>query len=408
VTLPPAKPPSLGIRQNLPQFSLLILINAFVGAMVGMERSILPIIAEQEFGIASRTAILSFLVSFGVVKAVSNLIAGRSADLAGRKTLLMLGWIAGFPVPFMLMWAPSWSWIVAANILLGIQQGLCWSMTVIMKIDLAGSERRGFAMGLNEFAGYVAVALAAFASATVAANLGLRPYPFLIGIIAASAGLLLTLFAVRETRHHADHEASLANDASGPPRFREIFTLTSWRNATLAASCQAGFVNNLNDGAAWGLFPLFYASMGLTLPQTGILVALYPAVWGIAQLGTGALSDRIGRKWLIASGMVLQAFGFLLMTAGGFAIEAMAAAVIGLGTAMVYPTLLAAVADEAQPSWRATAVGVYRLWRDLGYAAGALVAGIVADLAGLSAAILFVGGLTLLSGIVAARLFRGR
>ena len=367
--------------------------------MVGMERSILPLIAEQEFGIASRSAILSFLISFGIVKALSNLVAGGYSDKIGRKKLLVAGWLIGLPVPFMLMWAPSWSWIVAANILLGVQQGFCWSTTVIMKIDLAGPRQRGFAMGLNEFAGYVAVAVAAYWSASLAADFGLRPVPFYLGVGFVILGLLLSLLFVRETQHHARVEQAESQHPPSSHSFRQIFALTSWKNKNLLSCSQAGLVNNLNDGVAWGLFPLYYASLHYSIHQIGALTALYPAMWGLAQLTTVAISDRLGRKWMIVLGMWLQAGALWLMifmTNGPFVM--IAAILLGIGTAMVYPTLLAAVGDAAQPEWRASAVGIYRLWRDLGYAIGAIVSGIVADLFGIENAILLVGFVTMLSG----------
>ncbi|MDH4109893.1 MAG: MFS transporter [Gammaproteobacteria bacterium] len=397
------KPPSLGIRQNLAQFTLLVVVNAFVGAMVGMERSILPAIAEQEFGLAARSAILSFIVVFGVSKALTNYFAGRFSDAWGRKLILVAGWVIAAPVPFILMWAPDWSWVLFANLLLGISQGMTWSTTVIMKIDLAGPERRGFAMGLNEFAGYFAVAGAALATGYVAATWGLRPEPFYLGVGFVACGLLLSVFLVRETRHHADHEARVhhAEAMAGQPSQREIFRRTSFTDRNLSSVSQAGLVNNLNDGMAWGLFPLFFAAAGMNLAQIGWLAAIYPAVWGVGQLYTGALSDRIGRKILIVGGMYLQALGIAVLTLStAFAGFATGAVLLGAGTAMVYPTLLAAIGDVAHPGWRASAVGVYRLWRDLGYAAGAVLAGVVADLFGMAASMWCIAVLTALSGVV--------
>jgi MFS family permease len=404
---------TLGLRPNLAQFSLLVLINAFVGGMVGLERTVLPLIAEHDFGIASKSVILSFLVSFGIVKALANLFAGRYAEAAGRRRLLVAGWLVGLPVPFMIMWAPSWSWVTAANVLLGINQGLCWSMTVIMKIDLIGPRRRGLAMGLNESAGYGAVALAALASGYLASVYGLRPVPFYLGAAFAVLGLGLSAGFARDTTEHARHEARVHHrddGASPPPPFREVFALTSWRNRNLFACSQAGLVNNLNDGMAWGLLPLFFAASGLGVARIGILAATYPAVWGVGQLATGALSDRWGRKWMIVWGMWTQAFGIWIIVIaprlaadrGPFSFWIAGAVLLGLGTALVYPTLLAAISDVAHPAWRASAVGVYRLWRDLGYAAGALFSGIVADVFGLTWAIISVGGLTFLSGILVA------
>jgi MFS family permease len=396
----------LGLRENWQQFSLLVLINAFVGGMVGLERTIVPLMAQQEFGLASRTIALSFIVSFGVVKAFANLFAGRFSDRIGRKQILVVGWLFGLPVPIIIMLAPSWDWIVLANVLLGINQGLCWSTTVIMKIDLVGPARRGLAMGLNEAAGYLAVAGAALASGYLAATYGLRPEPFYLGVVFAVAGLVLSLLFVQESRGHARYEAALQSGSAVPPTapsFGEIFKLTSWKDRRLFAVSQAGLVNNLNDGMAWGLFPLFFTAAGLPINQVAILAAIYPAVWGLGQLGTGALSDHVGRKPLITGGMMLQALGiFVIVATAGFLPWASGAVLLGLGTAMVYPTLLATIGDVAHPDWRASAVGVYRLWRDGGYAIGALLAGIVADLLGLRWAIGAVGVLTLASGAVVA------
>ncbi len=395
-------PPTLGLRANLTQFSLLVLVNAFVGGMVGIERSILPALAQEEFGLAERTAILSFIAVFGVTKAAANYIAGRLGDRWGRKPVLVGGWLVAAPVPFLLMWAPTWEWVIVANVLLGVSQGLTWSTAVIMKIDLAGPQNRGLAMGLNEFAGYFAVAIAAWATGYLAAIYGLRPEPFYLGVVFLACGLLLSTFAVRETRGHAHHEAD-SQAAAEPLSQGEIFRRTTWKDRNASSATQAGLVNNLNDGLAWGLFPLIFAAAGLGLKEIGVLAGLYPAVWGATQLITGGLSDRIGRKWLIAAGMWVQAVGIvvlaLMWTYAGFALGAV---LLGLGTAMVYPTLLAAIGDTAHPSWRSSAVGVYRLWRDLGYALGALIAGVVADRFGLSEAALVIAGLTFLSGIVVA------
>jgi MFS family permease len=394
------------LRENWEQFSLLVLVNAFVGGMVGLERTVVPLLADEDFGKASMTVAVSFIVAFGIVKAISNLAAGHFSDRFGRKQMLVLGWLAGLPVPVMIMLAPSWNWVVLANVLLGINQGLCWSTTVIMKIDLVGPKRRGFAMGLNEAAGYLAVAAAAFASGWIASSYGLRPEPFYLGVVFAVAGLLLSTFAVRETRGHAHVEARSHDGTAAPsdtPSFRKTFAMTSWQDRRLFSISQAGLVNNLNDGMVWGLFPLFFAAGGADLDTIAILAAIYPAVWGLSQLGTGALSDHVGRKWLIAGGMWVQAAGiFLALVSEGFAPWSLAAGLLGLGTAMVYPTLLAAIGDVAHPSWRASAVGVYRLWRDMGYAIGALMAGIVTDLLGMRWAIGVVGLLTIGSGVVVA------
>jgi MFS family permease len=390
----------LGLRANLGQFSLLVVVNAFVGAMVGIERSILPAIAEADFKLAARAAVLSFIVVFGVSKALTNYLAGRLSDAVGRKRVLLVGWVIATPVPFLLMWAPSWTWVLVANVLLGISQGLTWSTTVIMKIDLTGPERRGLAMGLNEFAGYGALALSALATGYVASAYGLRPEPFYLGIAYVVAGLGLSILA-RDTRGHARKEA--IDDARRTTILsqRELFVRTSFRDRDLSSISQAGLVNNLNDGMAWGLFPLFYAAANLTLAQIAWLAAMYPAVSGIGQLFTGALSDRIGRKGLIAGGMGIQALGIAIIAASGsFVLFACGALLLGLGTAMVYPTLLAAIGDVAHASWRASAVGIYRLWRDLGYAIGALLAGLVADLMGVAAAIWFGAAITAGSGVV--------
>lgn len=396
--------PVFGIRPNLPQFSLLVLINAFVGGMVGIERSILPALAQVEFGLAERTAILSFIAVFGVTKALSNYLAGRLGDRWGRKPVLVGGWLIAAPVPFLLMWAPTWTWIVVANVFLGVSQGLTWSTAVIMKIDLAGPRNRGLAMGLNEFAGYFAVAIAAWATGYIAATYGLRPQPFYLGVGFVIAGLFLSLFLVRETRAHVHHEtATHTGAAAASLSEREVFKVTSWQDRNLSSATQAGLVNNLNDGLAWGLFPLIFAAAGLNLAQIGLLASIYPGVWGIAQLVTGGLSDRVGRKWLIASGMWLQAVGIAITALSStFAPFALGASLLGLGTAMVYPTLLAAIGDVAHPSWRGSAVGVYRFWRDMGYAFGAVIAGVIADTLGLSAAAIAVAVLTFLSGTVVA------
>jgi len=393
----------LGLRANWVQFSLLVLVNAFVGGMAGLERSILPAIAEQEFGIAARAAILSFIVAFGITKAAANYLAGRLADRLGRKRILVAGWLVALPVPFLLMHAPTWNWIVFANVLLGISQGLTWSVTVIMKIDLAGPRQRGLAMGLNEFAGYLAVAGSALGTAWIAAAYGLRPEPFYLGVALAALGLLLSVFAVRETQHHAAHEAAIGGGTSPPLSQHEVFRRTSWTDRNLSSASQAGLVNNLNDGMAWGLFPLWFAALGMSIAQIGLLAAAYPAIWGVAQLATGAWSDRVGRKWLIASGMWVQAAGIVVvLLAQGMSVALVGAVLLGLGTAMVYPTLLAAVGDVAHPSWRASAVGVYRLWRDLGYVAGALLAGLLTDRYGMPVAIAAVAALTFASGLVVA------
>lgn len=404
MSTPMSTPIRLGLRENWAQFTLLVVVNAFVGAMVGMERSILPAIAEEEFHLAARTAILSFIVVFGVTKALTNYFAGRWSDRFGRKAVLIAGWAVAAPVPFLLMWAPSWSWILVANAFLGVSQGLTWSTTVIMKIDLAGPKNRGLAMGLNEFAGYFAVAVSALATGFIAAEFGLRPQPFYLGVGFVVLGTLLSLFAVKETLQHVAHESKLAGTAARDTLTqREVITRTSFTDPDLSSVSQAGLVNNLNDGMAWGLFPLVFAAANMSLGEIGTLAAIYPAVWGLAQLVTGAWSDRIGRKRLIVAGMWTQAVGIVAIALGStFVLFATGAVLLGLGTAMVYPTLLAAIGDVAHPSWRASSVGVYRLWRDMGYAVGALLAGLVADAFGLSAATLTIAALTFASGVVVA------
>jgi MFS family permease len=396
--------PRLGIKENLAQFSLLVVVNAFVGAMVGMERSILPEIAVKEFGLIAKAATLSFIVVFGFTKATMNYFAGRLTDRYGRKAVLVGGWLVAAPVPFMLMWAPNWNWILIANLLLGVSQGLTWSTTVIMKIDLAGPERRGFAMGLNEFAGYFAVAGSALATGYLASRFGLRPQPFYLGVAYVALGFGLSAFCVRETHVHVKHESRIHGaHPHAELSQKEIFLKTSFTDRNLSSVTQAGFVNNLNDGMAWGLFLVFFAASGMSLDRIGWLAAIYPATWGIFQLWTGHLSDRFGRKWFIAWGMWVQAMGIVLtVLSTGFSGFAAGGVLLGFGTAMVYPTLLAAIGDVAHPSWRASAVGIYRLWRDSGYAIGAIVAGLTADIFGMHAAIWLVAIITALSGGFAA------
>lgn len=395
-------PIALGLGANWPQFALLVLINGFVGAMVGMERSILPALAESVFKLAAHSAVLSFIVVFGISKALTNYLAGRLSDRYGRKIVLVAGWLTAVPVPFLLMWAPSWGWILMANLFLGVSQGLTWSTTVIMKIDLAGPKQRGLAMGINEFAGYLAVGLSALGTGWIAARYGLRPQPFYVGIAFVIAGLGLSALLVRETLAFAQLEVR-QDVQDAPPSQSKIFWQTTLNDRTLSSITQAGLVNNLNDGMAWGLFPLVFAAAGLSLAQIGILAATYPAVWGMGQLVTGGLSDRIGRKALIVSGMWLQAVGIAFVVMGhAFAVFALGAVMIGIGTAMVYPTLLAAIGDVVHPGWRASTVGVYRFWRDMGYAIGAILSGVLADVFGLAAAIWTVAALTFLSGVVVA------
>jgi len=392
----------LGLRENLGQFVLLVVINAFVGSMVGLERTVLPLLGEREFGLTSKTAITSFIVSFGVTKAVLNLVAGRVSERLGRKPLLVVGWLFALPVPFLIIYAPAWWWIDVANVLLGANQALAWSMTVIMKVDLVGPRRRGLALGLNEFAGYCAVGLMSWVTGYVAAQYALRPQPFYLGIVVALLGLGLSLFFVRETLGHVRLEASGTTGAAAhPPSLGHVFFLTSIGNASLFAACQAGLVNNLNDGMSWGLYPLFFAAFGLGVESIGVIKAVYPGVWGLLQVATGPLSDRAGRKRLIAGGMIVQAGGIWLTVLGSsYTAWIAGAALQGLGTAMVYPTLLAAITDHTHPTWRATSLGVYRFWRDLGYAVGALLSGVVADLFGFAVAIHLVAVLTLASGLV--------
>ncbi len=398
-----SRPPALGLGANWRQFWLLVLVTGFVGAMVGLERTVLPLIAEREFGLASKSAVLSFIFTFGLVKAGTNFVAGRLGDRVGRKHVLVAGWLIGLPVPLLVMWAPSWSWIVVANLLLGINQGLTWSTTVIMKIDLVGPERRGFAMGLNEFAGYLAVALSALATGEIASRFGLRPEPFYLGIAFAALGLALSTLFVRDTMGHVQHEARGTAAGARAPSLRQLFVRASWSDPTLSSASQAGLVNNLNDGLAWGLFPLFFAAAGLSVREIGVLAFIYPAVWGIVQLGTGALSDRVGRKWLIVGGMLLQGTALVAMVlVRGFGPWLGTGALLGIGTAMVYPTLLASIGDVAHPAWRGSTVGIYRLWRDSGYAVGALLAGLLADAFGMSAAIAAIGALTAASGALVA------
>jgi MFS family permease len=402
-----ARETTLGLRANLAQFSLLVAVNALVGGMIGQERTVLPLLAQRTFGLHTFTSTLTFILAFGAVKAVTNFAAGALSDRYGRKPVLVAGWLVGLPVPLLLIWAPSWTWVIVANVLLGVNQGLTWSATVIMKIDLAGPQRRGLAMGLNEAAGYGAVAITALATGWIAAEHGLRPGPFLVGIAYAALGLGLSTVFVRETRGHAQREATDSTARHDVLSTRDIFELTSLREPALSAVCQAGLVNNLNDGLAWGLFPILFANHGLGAASIGTLVALYPAVWGLGQLATGPLSDRWGRKRMIVAGMLTQAVAIAAVaTAASFATWAVATAALGLGTALVYPTLLAAIGDVAHPSWRASAVGIYRLWRDSGFAIGALVAGIIADAVSLDAAIWSVAALTAASGgVVAVRMY---
>jgi MFS family permease len=401
----------LGLRQNAAQFTLLVAVNALVGGMLGQERTVLPLLGKQVFGLTAYTAGLSFILAFGVAKAATNYFAGTWMDHFGRKPVLVTGWLVAVPVPLMLIWAPSWTWIIVANVLLGVSQGLTWSTTVVMKIDLVGPARRGLAMGLNEAAGYAAVAVTALATGYLADAYGLRPEPFFLGIVFAALGVGLSTLVVKETREHARLEAAghvaradgKHDHLHGELTSRQVFVQTSFKEPALSSASQAGLVNNLNDGLAWGLFPILFAAADLSVGRIGVLAALYPAVWGVGQLFTGALSDRWGRKWLIVSGMWLQAAALALIAlADAFALWAVAAVLLGAGTAMVYPTLLASIGDVAHPAWRARSVGVYRLWRDGGFAVGALLAGIVADALGVRAAVWTVAALTAASGMVVA------
>ena len=392
----------LGLRENQSQFILLVIVNAFVGGMVGLERTILPQLAALEFGIAAKTAMLSFIVVFGIVKAITNYYTGALADTYGRKNLLVAGWVIAIPIPFLLMYAPHWNWIIAANVLLGINQGLTWSSTVVMKIDLVGEKQRGLAMGLNEFAGYLAVAAFAFLTGWLAGKYGVRPYPFYPGIALVALGLLGSIFLIRDTRHHVAKET--ADNAI--PRLKHLFRETSWKNPQLGAVTQAGLVNNLNDGMMWGIFPVLLITRGFTLEQTGMIAAIYPAVWGIGQLFTGKMADIFCKKNLLYLGMTIQAVALIvLVKADSFIHFVLLSAILGGGTAMVYPTFLATIAENTHPLDRAKSIGVFRLWRDLGYAIGAILTGILADLVSINAAILFIGGLTLLSaGIIFVRM----
>ena len=400
--------PRLGLRANWRQFTLLVIINAFVGAMVGIERTVLPLLASEEFGIASASAVLAYLVAFGITKAFANLAAGHLSDRFGRKRVLVAGWIAALPVAPMIIWAPTWGWVVVANVFLGLNQGLAWSTTVNMKIDLAGPERRGLALGLNEAAGYVAVALAAAVTGFIAASYGPTPWPFVLGIGISILGLVASVLFVRETHGHAREEARLHHQPiAGEQSFRATFATTSLRDRSLSSVCQAGLVNNLNDALVWGLVPVYLAAQGLSVARIGILAGAYPAAWGLAQLGTGAWSDRAGRKPLIVAGLWLQAAAIAgLVAVDGFGFWLMCALAMGLGTALVYPTLIAAIGDRAHPAWRASAVGVYRLWRDLGYAVGGLLVGFLADAFDDRAAILSVAALTAAAAVVVMKRMR--
>ena len=402
---------TLGLRQNFPQFMLLVAVNALVGGTLGQERTVLPLLADEVFHVDRYTGALTYILAFGLAKAGTNYFAGTLSDKYGRKPVLIAGWLIAIPVPLILILGPTWGWIVAANVILGISQGLTWSTTVMMKMDLVGPKQRGLAMGFNEAAGYLGVAATALATGYIAAEYGLRPGPFLLGAAFIALGLGLSVLFVRETHHHAKAEA--ANHVSvhahaGSLSDRQVFTLTSFRDRSLSSISQAGMVNNLNDGLAWGLFPILFAAAGLSIERIGILAAVYPAVWGAGQLITGGLSDRIGRKWLIVGGMIVQAVALGMVAVGdSFGVWLAAAVLLGAGTAMVYPTLLAAIGDVAHPEWRARSVGAYRLWRDGGFAVGALLSGLIADAFGIPAAVAVVAALTAASGFIVAVRMRG-
>jgi MFS family permease len=387
----------LGLKENWRQFTLLVIVNAFVGGMVGLERSILPGIADIEFHVAAKTAILSFIIVFGVVKAVTNYYTGTLADKFGRKKLLVAGWIIAIPIPFILMFAPSWSWIIAANVLLGINQGLTWSSTVVMKIDLVGEKQRGFAMGINEFAGYLAVALIAFLTGWIASEYGIRPYPFYLGVGLVFLGLLGSIFFIKDTKRHVAKE-TISNTI---PRLKNIFWDTTWKDKNLGSVTQAGLINNLNDGMAWGIFPILLATKGFSIGEIGVVTAIYPAVWGIGQLLTGRMADKFCKKDMLYLGMVLQAIALIVLVWANTMLHfIILSCLLGWGTAMVYPTFLATVAENTNPQDRAKSIGVFRLWRDLGYAIGAILTGIIADLISINASIIFIGFLTLISAFI--------
>ena len=387
----------LGLKENWKQFTLLVIVNGFVGGMVGMERSILPQIAEKEFAIAAKTAILSFIIVFGIVKAFTNYYTGALADKFGRKKLLVIGWIIGIPIPFMLMFAPSWGWVIAANVLLGINQGLTWSSTVVMKIDLVGEKQRGFAMGLNEFAGYISVALVALITGWIASQYGIRPYPFYTGIVLVALGLLSSIFLVKDTKHHIAKETT----TNTIPKLQHIFWDTTWKNKNLSSVTQAGLINNLNDGMAWGIFPILLATKGFTIAQIAIITAVYPAVWGIGQLFTGKMADKFCKKDMLYTGMLIQGIALVaLVWANSMLHYVVLSSILGWGTAMVYPTFLATVAENTNPQDRAKSIGIFRLWRDLGYAIGAILTGILADILSINAAINFIAVLTMASAFI--------
>ncbi len=387
----------LGLKENWKQFTLLVIVNAFVGGMVGLERSILPKIAESEFDIAAKTAILSFIIVFGIVKAIANYYTGSLANKLGRKNLLVVGWLIGIPVPFILMYAPNWNWIITANILLGINQGLTWSSTVVMKIDLVGEKQRGFAMGINEFAGYLSVAFVAFLTGWIAGEYGLRPYPFYIGIVLVFLGFFTSLLFVKDTSNHVEQEIGL----NKIPPLKNIFWDTTWKDRNLSSVTQAGLINNLNDGMVWGIFPILLAQKDFSLEKIGIITAVYPAVWGLGQLITGKMADHFSKKSMLFWGMFLQGIALLfLLFASTFLHFVFLSILLGWGTAMVYPTFLATIAENTNPQDRAKSLGTFRLWRDLGYAIGAILTGVIADVFNIETAICVIALLTILSSII--------
>jgi MFS family permease len=386
-----------GLKQNWFQFSILVLVNAFVGGMVGLERSILPEIAEKELGIDSKTAILSFIIAFGITKAITNYFAGRLANSFGRKNLLLLGWVIALPIPFLLIYANNWNVVIFANILLGINQGLCWSSTVVMKIDLVGKKDRGLAMGLNEFSGYFAVGLVTFLTSVIAENYGLRPYPFYLGIVISALGLFFSIFIVKDTRTHV----AIEQEEHITKKVDNVFLDTSFKNHNLSATTQAGLVNNLNDGMIWGLLPLVLLTQNFSSQDIGIIAGVYPTVWGLSQLFTGRFADIYSNKKILFFGMLLQGVVIILLTFGtakGYYI--FLCVLLGFGTALVYPTFLVVIANNSSPNQRAESIGVFRLWRDAGYAIGALLSGIIADVFGISYAIITIGIVTIFSSLV--------
>ncbi|WP_057937825.1 MFS transporter [Algoriphagus resistens] len=387
----------LGLKENWKQFTLLVVINGFVGGMIGLERTILPQIAEADFGIAGKSAILSFIVVFGISKAITNYYTGAFANRIGRKNLLVIGWLIGLPVPLILIYATNWNWIIAANILLGINQGLTWSSTVVMKIDLVGDRNRGLAMGLNESAGYLAVGIVAFLTGWIASEYGIRPYPFYLGIGFAVTGLLASYFLVTDTVHHVNSETK----SSHVKKLKNVFRETTWSNPNLGSITQAGLVNNLNDGMIWGLFPILLASKGFSMAEIGKMAAIYPVIWGLGQLVTGKLADILAKKSMLFWGMLIQGIAIITMVfATTFSQFAILSTLLGIGTAVVYPTFLAAIADNTHPEQRANSIGVFRLWRDLGYAIGAILTGLIADFFGVDNSILSIGLITMISSVV--------